>query len=113
MMMSTRNDLARKRLTPDSRIVELEHDLDAAQHLLHEIVIAAFRREPASEAEYRAYHRKLYGEAIAAMFDCLLQPYCKPSLRCSGPAAKLHPRRFSLCYFLGSKITPREARHEP
>jgi hypothetical protein len=43
--MSTRNSLAPKRLTPDSRITELEHDLDTAQHLQHEIVIAAFRRE--------------------------------------------------------------------
>lgn len=34
--MTTRNDLARKRLTPDSRIVELEGDLDAAAHLLNE-----------------------------------------------------------------------------
>jgi hypothetical protein len=53
--MSTRHDLARKRPTPDSRIAELEHDLDAAQHLLHEIVIAASRREygrePANPAE--------------------------------------------------------------
>jgi hypothetical protein len=58
-------------LTANARIAELEHDLDAAQHLLHEIVIAAFRREhgrdPASKAEYRAYHRKLYEEAVAAM----------------------------------------------
>jgi hypothetical protein len=65
------NSLARKRLTPDSRIAELEHDLDAAKHLLHEIVIAAFRREhgrdPATRAEYRAYHHKLYEDAIAAM----------------------------------------------
>jgi hypothetical protein len=57
--MSTRNDLARKRLPPNPRIAELEGDLDAAQHLLHEIVIAAFRREhgrdPASKSEYRAY----------------------------------------------------------
>jgi hypothetical protein len=40
-------------------------------HLLHEIVIAAFRREhgrdPATKTEYRAYNRKLYEEAIAAM----------------------------------------------
>jgi hypothetical protein len=47
--MSTRNDLARKRPTPDPRIAELERDLDAAQHLLHEIVIAAFRREHGRE----------------------------------------------------------------
>jgi hypothetical protein len=49
----------------------LEGDLDAAQHLLHEIVICAFRREhgrdPATKAEYRAYHRKLLEEACAAM----------------------------------------------
>jgi hypothetical protein len=68
--MSTRSNLARKRLAPDSRIAELEHDLDAAQHLLHEIVIAAFRRErgrdPTTKAEYRAYHRRLYKEAVAA-----------------------------------------------
>jgi hypothetical protein len=42
-------------------------DLDAAQHLLHEVVIAAFRREqgrdPATKAEYRAYLRKLFEEA--------------------------------------------------
>ena len=44
-MIRTRNNLARKRLTPDARIAELEHDLDAAQHLLHEIIICAFRRE--------------------------------------------------------------------
>jgi hypothetical protein len=41
------------------------------QHLLHEIVICAFRREhgrdPAIKAEYRAYHRKLFDEAFAAM----------------------------------------------
>ncbi len=43
--MSTRNNLTRKWLMPDPRIAELEHDLDAAQHLLHEIVICAFRRE--------------------------------------------------------------------
>lgn len=43
--MSTRSDLARKRLTPSSRMAELEGDLDVATHLLHEIVIAAFRRE--------------------------------------------------------------------
>jgi hypothetical protein len=59
------------RLTPDSRIAELVHDLDAALHLLHEIVICAFRREhgrdPVIKAEYRAYHRKLYDEACAAM----------------------------------------------
>ena len=71
--MSTRTDVARKRLTLDLRIAELERDLDAAQHLLHEIVIAAFRREhgreAASKAEYRAYHRKLYDEASAAMED--------------------------------------------
>jgi hypothetical protein len=34
-------------------------------------VIAAFRREhgrdPTTKAEYRAYHRKLFEEAIAAM----------------------------------------------
>jgi hypothetical protein len=52
-------------------IAELERDLDAAQHLLHEIVNYAFRREhgldPASKAEYRVYHRKLYEEACAAM----------------------------------------------
>jgi hypothetical protein len=69
--MSIRNDLARKCPTPDARIVELEDDLAAAQHLLHEIVIAAFRREhgrdPTTKAEYRAYHRKLYEEACAAM----------------------------------------------
>jgi hypothetical protein len=62
---------ARKRPTPDPRIAELEGDLDAATHLLHEIVIAAFRREhgrdPATKAEYRAYHRKLHEEAILAM----------------------------------------------
>jgi hypothetical protein len=70
-MMRTRKDLARKRLTPDARIAELEHDLDTAQHVLHEIVIAAFRREhgrdPVSRAEYRAYHRKLCDEACVAM----------------------------------------------
>ena len=44
-IMSTRHDLTRKRLMPDSRIAELEHDLDTAAHPLHEIVIAAFRRE--------------------------------------------------------------------
>jgi len=53
------------------RIAELEGDLDAATHLLHEIVIAAFRREhgrdPTTKAEYRAYHRKLFEEACAAM----------------------------------------------
>jgi hypothetical protein len=69
--MSARNDLAQKHLTPDSRMAELESDLDAAQHLLHEIVIAAFRREhgrdPATKAEYRAYHRALYEDAVAAM----------------------------------------------
>ena len=69
--MRTRNDLARKRLTPDPRIAELEQGLDAATHLLHEIVIVAFRREhgrdPATKAEYRTYHRKLYEEAVAAM----------------------------------------------
>jgi transposase-like protein len=69
--MSTRNDLAQKRLTPDSRIAELEHDLDTAAHLLHEIVIAAFRREhgrdPATQTEYRSYYRKLWDEAAAAM----------------------------------------------
>jgi hypothetical protein len=57
--------------TPDPRIAELEHDLDAAQQLLHEIVIAAFRgergRDPATKAEYRAYHHRLYEEAVAAM----------------------------------------------
>jgi hypothetical protein len=51
----------------------LEHDLDAAQHLLHEIVICAFRREhgrdPATKAEYRAYHRKLWDEAVTAMAE--------------------------------------------
>lgn len=56
---------------PNSRIVELEHDIDAATHLLHEIVIAAFRREHGRDAtiqaEYRAYHRKLYEEACAAV----------------------------------------------
>jgi hypothetical protein len=54
-----------------ARIAELEHDLDAAAHLLHEIVIAAFRREhgrdPASKVGYRAYQRKLFDEAVAAM----------------------------------------------
>ncbi len=69
--MTIRSDLARKRLTPDSRMVELEHDLDAATHLLQEIVIAAFRREhgrdPTTKAEYRAYYRKLWDEAAAAM----------------------------------------------
>lgn len=68
--MNTRNDLARKRLTPDPRIAELEGDLDTATHLLHEIVVAAFRREhgrdPASRAEYRAHYRKLWDEAVAA-----------------------------------------------
>ena len=63
--------LARKRLSPDSRIAELGGDLDAAQHLLHEIVICGFRREhgrdPATKAEYRVYHRKLYEEACAAI----------------------------------------------
>jgi hypothetical protein len=48
-----------------------KRDLDAAQHLLHEIVICAFRREhgrdPATRAEYRAYHRAQYEEAVAAM----------------------------------------------
>jgi hypothetical protein len=38
---------------------------------LNEIVIAAFRREhgrdPATKAEYRAYYRALYEEAVAAM----------------------------------------------
>ena len=71
MRDTQRNNLARKRVTADSRIAELEQDLDAAQHLLHEIVIAAFRREhgrdPATKTEYRAYHRKLYDEAVAAM----------------------------------------------
>ena len=69
--MNTRNDLARKRVTPDARIAELAHDLDAAQHMLHEIVICAFRREhgrdPATKTEYRAYHRKLFDEAVAAI----------------------------------------------
>jgi|HubBroStandDraft_3_1064219.scaffolds.fasta_scaffold522092_1 hypothetical protein len=58
-LLSTHSDLARKRLTPDPLIAELKSDLDAAQHLLHEIVIAFFRREhdrdPPSKAEYRAY----------------------------------------------------------
>ena len=71
--MSTRNELARKRLTPDPRMAELERDLDAAQHLLHEIVIAAFSREHGreliSKAEDQVYHRKLYEEAIAAMAE--------------------------------------------
>jgi hypothetical protein len=56
---------------PDSRIGELERDLDAAQHLLHEIVVCAFRREhgrdPISSTEYRTYHAKLCEEAVAAM----------------------------------------------
>lgn len=69
--MRSRNHLARKRLTHDSHVAELERDLNAAQHLLHEIVICAFRREhgrdPISRAEYRAYHRKLYDEAVATM----------------------------------------------
>jgi hypothetical protein len=69
--MTMRNDLARKRVTPDSWIAELERDLDTAQRLPHEIVIAAFRRErgrePVTKAEYRAYHRKLYEAAVAAM----------------------------------------------
>src|SRR5271167_1767003 len=56
--MPTRNDLARKRLTPAPLIAELKEGRDAATHLLHEIVIAAFRREhgrdPASTAEYRS-----------------------------------------------------------
>lgn len=42
-------------------------DLDAAQYLLYEIVIAVFRREqgrdPATKAEYRTYLRKLFEEA--------------------------------------------------
>jgi hypothetical protein len=54
-----------------TRIAELEGDLDSAQHFLHEIVICAFRREhgrdPVTGAEYRAYHRKLCEEAVAAM----------------------------------------------
>jgi hypothetical protein len=66
-----RNDRARNRLTPDPRIVELEDDLDIAVHLLHEMVIAIFRREhgrdPASKAEFRVYYRKLWDEAVAAM----------------------------------------------
>jgi hypothetical protein len=49
----------------------MDDDLDAAQHLRHEIVICAFRREngrePTTKAEYRAYHRKLYEETCAAM----------------------------------------------
>ena len=61
--MSTRNDLARKRLTPDHASRSWNNDLDAAAHLLQEIVIAAFRREhgrdPATKTEYRAYYRKL------------------------------------------------------
>jgi hypothetical protein len=69
--MTTRNDLARKRLRPDALSAEPEGDLDAAQHLLHEIVIAAFRREhgrdPATKAQDRAYHRNLYEKAVAAM----------------------------------------------
>ena len=69
--MSTRHDLARERVTPDPRIAELEQDLDAATHLLHDIVICAFRRkhgrEPATKAEHRAHHGKLYEQARAAM----------------------------------------------
>jgi len=69
--MSTRDDLARKRLTPDALVAELKGDLDVAAHPLHEIVIVAFRREhgrdPTTKAEYRAYHRKLYEEAAASM----------------------------------------------
>ena len=69
--MRARNSVARKRLAPDPLIAELKEGLDAAAHLLHEIVIAAFLREhgrdPASKAEYRAYHRKLFEEARAAM----------------------------------------------
>jgi hypothetical protein len=60
-----------KRQTNDELFAELKGDLDAAAHLLNEIVIAAFRREhgrdPASKTEYRAYDRKLYEEACAAM----------------------------------------------
>jgi hypothetical protein len=71
ILVNTRKDFGRKRLSPNARVAELEGELDAAQHLLNEIVIAAFRREherdPASKAEYRAYHRKLYEEAVAAM----------------------------------------------
>jgi hypothetical protein len=69
--MNTRNNVGRKRLTPGARIAELERDLDAAQYLLHEIVICAFVREhgrnPVSKTEYQAYHRMLYEEAVAAM----------------------------------------------
>ena len=69
--MSAGDDLARKRLTQDALIAELKGDLGAAAHLLHEIVIAAFRREhgrdPATKAEYRACHRKLFDEECAAM----------------------------------------------
>ena len=69
--MAMRSDLARKRLTPDPQIAELEHDLDVAARLLQEIVIAAFRREHgrdrATKSEYRAYYRKLWDEAAAAM----------------------------------------------
>jgi hypothetical protein len=68
--MRTRNDLAGG-LTPDSRIAELEHGLDAAQHLLYEIVMGAFRRgqrrDPATAAEYRAYRCRLYEAACTAM----------------------------------------------
>jgi hypothetical protein len=69
--VTTRNSLARKRLTHGARIAELKTHLDATQHLLHEIVIAAFRREhggdPTTKAEYRAYYCKIFEEAVAAM----------------------------------------------
>jgi len=55
----------------DPRIAELESDLVVATHLLHEIVICAFRRkharDPVAKAGYRAYCRKLRNEAVAAM----------------------------------------------
>jgi hypothetical protein len=58
-------------MSAKATIAELEHNLDAAAHLLQETVIAAFRREHgrdmASKVEYRAYYRKLWDEAIAAM----------------------------------------------
>jgi hypothetical protein len=69
--VTTRHTLARKRLTHGARIAELERDLDASQHLLHEIVIAAISREhgrdPASRVEYRAYYRALFHESVVAI----------------------------------------------